>query len=632
MSGDRRRQERPQAPASASAGLARTASTNQGEHGPTGPGWPGLRWVGPVLIAVVAVSMAIQGWRTWPDVLIDFGRELYVPWRLSAGQVLYRDIAYFNGPLAPYWNALWFSVFGVGFTTLIAANLLLIGALTALLFLLLRDVGSAFGATMACLVFVTLFAFGEFLSVGNYSFVAPYSHDLTHGVLLSVIALFCVRLYQQHRQRMLAVGAGLAVGLLCLTKAEPLLAGAGATAAALGLTLWAEESTHGRRGTIVAAVVAAAIPPVVALLLFWLAMPVGQVLREGLGHWLAVFRTDVRSLPFYREGLGIDDVGASVRSLLIAAGCYAAILAPAAGLALAVRGAHRHRLALASGAFALVAAVLGLAWRHIPWQHLARPLPLFMLALLVAWGGVFVRRWRRAEVDGPLILRLALLVFALALLMKMALSARMYHYGFALAMPAVLLLLLALLDWAPALIDRFGGCGMIFRAAALAAVLVATLALLSVTDAQIRRRTFTVGTGADVLLTDARGRVVDKALEELRFRARPGQTLAVFPEGVMINYLSRLVNPTPYAVFLPVEISLFGEDRMLASLQAHPPDLVMLVHRETGEFGARYFGRDYARSLYTWIGRNYRPISIIGALPFQDGRFGMLLMKRHAAP
>jgi hypothetical protein len=451
-------------------------------------------------------------------------------------------------------------------------------------------------------------------------------------VLLSIVALFCVRLYQRHRQRMLAVGAGFAVGLLCLTKAEPLLAGAGATAVALGLTLWAEPSGRGRRVTIGAAGLAAAVPPLVTLLLFWLAMPVGQVVREALGHWLAVFRADVRSLPFYREGLGIDDIGASVRALLIAAGCYAAILGPAAALALAVRGPRRYRLALASGAFVLVAAVLGLAWRHIAWQHMARPLPLFMLALLAAWGAVFVRRWRRAEVDGPLILRLALLVLALALLMKVILSARIHHYGFALAMPGMLLLLLALLDWAPALIDRLGGCGMIFRAAALAAVLVATLALLSVTDAQIRRRTVTVGAGADTLLTDARGRVVDKALEELHLRARPGQTLAVFPEGVMINYLSRLANPTPYTVFLPVEISLFGEDRMLASLQAHPPDLVMLVHRETNEFGARYFGRDYARSIYTWIGRHYRPISVIGALPFQDGRFGMLLMQRHAAP
>ncbi len=40
-------------------------------------------------IAAAFVVMAAWSWRTWPDVLVDYGRELYVPWRLAAGQTLY---------------------------------------------------------------------------------------------------------------------------------------------------------------------------------------------------------------------------------------------------------------------------------------------------------------------------------------------------------------------------------------------------------------------------------------------------------------------------------------------------------------------------------------------------------------
>ena len=53
-------------------------------------------------------------WRGWADPLVDFGRELYVPWRLAEGERLYLDIAWFNGPLSQYWNALWFRIFGTG--------------------------------------------------------------------------------------------------------------------------------------------------------------------------------------------------------------------------------------------------------------------------------------------------------------------------------------------------------------------------------------------------------------------------------------------------------------------------------------------------------------------------------------
>ena len=132
-------------------------------------------WSGPVAIILVGLAMLRLTWRTWPDVLIDFGRELYVPWRLAAGQVLYTDVAYFNGPLSPYWNSLWFRLFGASFMTLVASNLILLALLTALLYVILREIASRVSATAACLVFTMLFAFGQFLEVGNYNFATPYS-------------------------------------------------------------------------------------------------------------------------------------------------------------------------------------------------------------------------------------------------------------------------------------------------------------------------------------------------------------------------------------------------------------------------------------------------------------------------
>jgi hypothetical protein len=591
---------------------------------------PAVRWLGPGVIGVAAFAMLWWSWRSWPDVLIDFGRELYVPWRLSAGQVLYTDIAYFNGPLAPYWNALWFRVFGASLSTLVASNLLVVLILGVLLYSILGEIGGRIGATAACLVFVLLFAFGQFLRVGNYNFVAPYSHDLTHGVLLSVVALFCLRRYHQRQQLVFVAAAGLAIGLLYLTKVEVFVAGATATVIGLGLTLLAERVNRRRLGALVGTFLAAAtLPPAATLGLFSLAMPLGQALADALGHWRSASRPEITSLPFYRKGMGIDDIDASASALLLSAFWYTVILGPAAVVSLMLRGRGKHRIAAAGAAFVLVAGALGMRWRHIGWPDVARALPLFVSVLLLVWLVTFVRRLRRSEIDYPLILRLSVLTFSLVLLAKMILNARIYHYGFALAMPATLVLIVALVDWAPAAIDRLGGYGAVFRAAALAGLMVCTVVYLVVTGNEIRQRVVPVSSGADAFFADERGAVVNKAIEALRSRARPDQTLVVLPEGVMINYLTRHVNPTPYTVFIPVELAMYGEARMLASLQAHPPDYVMFVHRETEEYGVRYFGRDYARQIYTWIGQNFQPVTVIGALPFH-GRFGILLMQRNA--
>src|SRR5262245_26709552 len=57
---------------------------------------------GPVAIALAAVAMVAWTWRTWPDPIVDYGRELYAAWQVSTGKTLYVDLVHFCGPLSVY--------------------------------------------------------------------------------------------------------------------------------------------------------------------------------------------------------------------------------------------------------------------------------------------------------------------------------------------------------------------------------------------------------------------------------------------------------------------------------------------------------------------------------------------------
>src|SRR5580765_937542 len=98
------------------------------------------KWLGPLLGFAVALAMLLWTWGTWPDPLVDFGGELYVPWRLAEGDVLYRDVAYFTGPLSPYLNAALFRVFGTSLLALVLLNLLVLAGIAALLHRLLARI------------------------------------------------------------------------------------------------------------------------------------------------------------------------------------------------------------------------------------------------------------------------------------------------------------------------------------------------------------------------------------------------------------------------------------------------------------------------------------------------------------
>ena len=131
------------------------------------------------LLLLLAVILFCWSRGTWPDPLVDFGRELYVPWRLSLGEALYRDIAWQDGALPPLWNGLLFRVFGAGLSVLVAGNVLVAAAVAGLLRRLFARAGSRAGADLALLFFLLLFAFPRYLNTGNYNFMSPYSHGLT---------------------------------------------------------------------------------------------------------------------------------------------------------------------------------------------------------------------------------------------------------------------------------------------------------------------------------------------------------------------------------------------------------------------------------------------------------------------
>ena len=93
----------------------------------------------------------------WMEPLVDFGRELYVPWQLTQGKVLFRDIAYLDGPLSPYVNALWFSLLPVSIRTLEVANLAVVATVSWLIFALLGRLGSAVAAGRFLFLLIRLY-------------------------------------------------------------------------------------------------------------------------------------------------------------------------------------------------------------------------------------------------------------------------------------------------------------------------------------------------------------------------------------------------------------------------------------------------------------------------------------------
>src|SRR5438045_3637071 len=102
-------------------------------------------WLGLALLAGVTIFFVATSWRKWPDALVDFGRELYLPWRLANGALLYRDVDDEYGPLSQYFNAALFKAFGPGLMVLVSANLAIFAGIVSSIYLLARRAWGAAG-------------------------------------------------------------------------------------------------------------------------------------------------------------------------------------------------------------------------------------------------------------------------------------------------------------------------------------------------------------------------------------------------------------------------------------------------------------------------------------------------------
>jgi hypothetical protein len=584
------------------------------------------RWLPPAVVAAVFVAMLSFSWGCWPDVLIDFGTELYTAWTLASGKALGPDVfTSATGPLSPYLNAFAFRVLGTGLWRLVLVNLAVLAVITAFLFVLLQEIGDTVSATLSTSFFLLVFAFGQYLNTGNYNYVTPYSHGATHGMLFSLAAVALQR-RAARTGALRDVGlSALAFGLVLLTKPEIAVACGAALAAMVALRLREAPPGQPRVRLALAAALPVAVPALVSFVVLAAARgDAGSALRTTLAPWIAM-TTPVARTVFYAKIVGLDDpLGNLVRAgRWLGAGI--AVFGAAAGADLVGQrlGAPRAVAAVAAAAAAVGAVAL------VPmttWADVASPLPV------VAAAGAalaLVAAWRAPRPCPPArLLEAGLGVFATTLLLKMALNARIQHYGFVLAMPAAVLLVTWLTASVPRALAARGGSGLVFRAVAAALVLVVAAAFLRQAQLAFRRKAVAVGSGPDVFLADARGAYVKEMVAAIAERVAPGATLAVLPEGVMINYLARRETPSPYLTYMPDGMALLGEQALLAPLQAHPPDFVVVVSRDTSELGPAFFGVDYAQATLGWIKEHYDPVGKLGPGPFQRAGYGMLLLRR----
>jgi len=581
--------------------------------------------------------MVVWTWRTWADPIVDFGREVYVPWRLFEGDHLYRDVAYFNGPLSPYINLGVFRLLGPSVNSILMANYVCHILIATAICVLVNLLTSLRCGLLCVTVYQALFGFAQYESVANFNYLAPYSHELTHGMLLSLLCLLSMYRTLASRRGSWGLATGALLGLVFLTKPEPFLALAAACGTGLATTTICRPSQLKRVVQLcLAMLVGATIVIATAAILLRSNLSWHDAWQGMLGGWTHVFDKRITDLKFYRRGAGWD--APTARLMTIAFWLAIQLLA----LRFAWRESFRQK-ASEKKTVDLCLLILTVVLFYVVTVTFRTSIPLMAILVystLPVWvlcviGGT-LRQMRKPFPRGGLARRsiiLACMVFALLMLAKIPLCGRISGYGFALAMPATLTVVSAAWWVAQQVairngsVQRFCAWCIFFFLSFNVFYFVQMARLISARDAMVM-----VNNTPLFRACHERAVIINSTLAEIQARLKEEDTLAVWPEGALLNFLAQRRNSTPYIVLMPPEVLMYSEDVILDSYQRQPPDYVLLINRDTSEYGVGQFGHGYAQNLWAWLWQEYRPVTMPDQERSESDKFGMLLLKWDGSP
>ena len=159
-------------------------------------------------------------------------------------------------------------------------------------------------ATTICLGIVLVFAFGQYTTIGNYNYIAPYSHEMLHGLLLSILAVALLSDWLANGKIRYAFAAGFCSGIVFLTKPDIFVALSAACLVAFTVHFVTRRRIDSVAKSLAAFLLAGIVPALGFFLYFLSEETWRESLRSVLFGWLPLFQTAIAKNPYYQWCMG----------------------------------------------------------------------------------------------------------------------------------------------------------------------------------------------------------------------------------------------------------------------------------------------------------------------------------------
>ena len=599
------------------------------------------------IMSIVALSFGLlaSSWRKWLDPQIDYGRELYIPWRMFTGGKLFKDVDDLYGPLSRFVQLGLFKTFGPGMMVLAWANIAVYCVTLGLIYYLFRKGWGIKAALLCTFIFVGVFSFSQLVLTSNYNFITPYAQQVTHGFLVSLILLVIAPRWIEQVSVKRSLCVGLCLGLALVLKPEFILANGIIIAGAFYFRI--RKVGFPRLNELAAGASGVLLPTLSLAGYFVTYLPLNKALISASFAWIngLLIWKDEFTAHLLNNFSGMDQprlhLISHVSATLWALAIFGSLVFASLGVSIAVRAIKPKQYSTEPRIsdvmpYFLMGLVMGaLVWislNKIIWNEIGSSL-LGLLLIYSAnkvWGGI--RAGKSAQVTQKGALKALITLLALALMTRMLLNGRIYQYGFIQALLATLVIAAVLVEEVPEWLSKvkvLNNYGVqCFKVGIVVYCVMGVAILMTQSQRLYQAKTLAVSEGSDLFYTftpqvNGLGALINNFSQALSKRPKD-ETVLVLPEGIMLNYLTKKKsNVSDLTLYTNKEV----EGKIVVNLEKNRPDWIVVLSRDLTEYGVTRYGSkgQSGEQIISWMKDKYKVSASQGGDPLDAKQVGGII-------
>ena len=496
------------------------------------------------------------------DVLIDFGREVYYPEQILNGKVLFKDLFNIYGPLSYQINALLYKIFGAKLLTLYITGSICAVTIVSLVYKIAEKFLSKF--LSFAIAFYTMVIGIWTTSIFNFHF--PYSWAVLYGLIAFLSSLCLLLKFDELKQSKYLVWSAFLAGMCVTFKYDFLLY-------SFVIMFFSLKNKN------IKALLSFFIAPLISFgILFLQGLRINDILNSFL---IVSSMTKSETLKYFYQNSGVyfhPKALLTDLSLFIKFGLI---------FGLFMLGA---RLFENKKVFAVIFMIISciLAVLLFSKNYIFGFLPILTAVLAVTCFKKF---------DSKLFV---LTVSALFICAKVFWVLLIGSYGTYYVSILLIACAAIIFNCVPKKFEKFTGVFLVFISCF---ILINGLMQYTKTIYPISSQKGTIYTQPDI----------SKSTNELLeySSALPDGDMVIFPEGMMINFMTGRKSDDFYNSLLPLYAESFGEKSIVAHFEKTKPQYIVLNNQDMKDYYYSFICDDYGFEFCTFVRDNYTLINVI---------------------